>query len=63
MTNVTAGPRRVALNSGMIAGLERPGSCTGNNVMTEAEMNYLLYPLVIALALGLALVSAASYSL
>ena len=28
----------------------------------EAAMNYLLYPLVIAIALGVALLSAASYS-
>lgn len=40
-----------------------PAGCSGNTVMTEAEMNYLLYPLVIGLALGLVLVSAASYSL
>ncbi len=29
----------------------------------EAAMNYLLYPLVIAVALGIALVSAASHTL
>lgn len=31
--------------------------------VAEADMNYLLYPLLIAIALGVALVSAASYTL
>ncbi len=43
-------------------GSNGPAGCTGSDFATEAEMNYLLYPLVIAIALGLTLVSAASYS-